>query len=115
MSRPLAYAVYVTLATGLLVVLYVFLEAPVYSVGTQGLPVYKVDAQRLYRRHCSICHGNAGRGDGAVAPFLDPRPRDFGLRQGFRLVSTEGRYPSKEDILLVVEPVLMAPSATWSY
>ncbi|MBP85135.1 MAG: hypothetical protein CMJ64_00190 [Planctomycetaceae bacterium] len=102
MTRPLAFAGWIGLATLLLVVLYVVIERPVYSVGAQGLPLYRVDAQRLYLRHCSICHGESGRGDGRVAPNLNPRPRDFGVR-GFRLVSTEGGYPSKEDILKVLQ------------
>ncbi len=31
----------------------------------------------LYRQYCSACHGTSGRGDGIVAPFLDPRPIDL--------------------------------------
>jgi len=26
---------------------------------------------------CAACHGKEGRGDGIVAPTLDPRPRNF--------------------------------------
>jgi len=32
---------------------------------------------RLYREHCSNCHGTSGRGDGAVAANMDPPPIDF--------------------------------------
>jgi mono/diheme cytochrome c family protein len=31
----------------------------------------------LYRRHCAVCHGPEGRGDGPAAGLLSPRPRDF--------------------------------------
>lgn len=30
--------------------------------------------QAIYREHCMDCHGEAGKGDGAKAPFLSPRP-----------------------------------------
>ena len=40
------------------------------------------DAQRAwaaeqYRNVCASCHGPEGRGDGAAAPALDPKPRNF--------------------------------------
>ncbi len=31
----------------------------------------------LYTKYCSICHGDAGKGDGFNAYNLDPKPRDF--------------------------------------
>ena len=31
----------------------------------------------LYLRHCAVCHGAEGRGDGFAAGLLSPRPRDF--------------------------------------
>lgn len=30
--------------------------------------------QAIYHEHCMDCHGEAGKGDGAKAPFLSPRP-----------------------------------------
>lgn len=33
--------------------------------------------ETLYARHCAGCHGAKGKGDGAAAAFLYPRPRDF--------------------------------------
>ncbi|MCS6290168.1 MAG: cytochrome c [Nitrospira sp.] len=30
--------------------------------------------QAIYRQHCMECHGTTGKGDGAKAPFLSPRP-----------------------------------------
>ncbi|MCC2640710.1 MAG: putative Cytochrome c [Nitrospira sp.] len=30
--------------------------------------------QAIYREHCMDCHGETGKGDGAKAPFLSPRP-----------------------------------------
>ena len=31
----------------------------------------------VYQRHCAVCHGVEGRGDGPAAGLLDPRPVDF--------------------------------------
>jgi len=31
----------------------------------------------LFRRHCVVCHGQDGRGDGPAANSLDPAPADF--------------------------------------
>jgi len=39
--------------------------------------VARADTPGLYRAHCSVCHGDAGRGDGPAAAMLTPRPRDF--------------------------------------
>src|SRR3981081_2192504 len=32
---------------------------------------------RVFARHCAVCHGPNGRGNGPAAPSLFPRPRDF--------------------------------------
>ena len=47
-----------------------------------------------YRRHCAVCHGETGRGDGPDASIFTPRPRD--LRSGFL-----GRYPNDELVRLL--------------
>ncbi len=43
----------------------------------------------LYRQYCSACHGTSGRGDGIVAPFLDPRPIDLTMIER----SFQGTFP----------------------
>lgn len=35
------------------------------------------EGQSLYKTNCATCHGDAGRGDGTVAPSLNPRPVDL--------------------------------------
>lgn len=35
------------------------------------------EAKQLYSTVCTSCHGAAGKGDGAAAPALNPKPRDF--------------------------------------
>ncbi len=51
----------------------------------------------LYARHCAVCHGETGRGDGPGASLNRPRPRDFATGQ-FRLVSTTSGVPSRADL-----------------
>ena len=55
----------------------------------------------LYVRNCSGCHGEQGDGNGIAAPFLFPKPRDFGTGW-FRLVSTDNNVPSADDIEAVL-------------
>jgi mono/diheme cytochrome c family protein len=33
--------------------------------------------REIYTKQCAACHGDKGRGDGPIAPHLDPSPRDF--------------------------------------
>ncbi len=33
--------------------------------------------QEAYMRHCTVCHGEQGRGDGPAARAFDPGPPDF--------------------------------------
>ena len=52
----------------------------------------------LYERHCSVCHGPEGRGDGPAAFVLDPAPRNFAEGR-FRLVSTQNGVPTQGDLI----------------
>ena len=58
--------------------------------------------QRIYIEKCAFCHGPDGRGNGASAPSMIPRPRDF--TQGmFKYKTTpEGAPPSDDDLINVV-------------
>lgn len=31
----------------------------------------------LYEKHCKMCHGDEGKGDGAATKFIKPAPPDF--------------------------------------
>ena len=56
----------------------------------------------VYQRHCAVCHGVEGRGDGPAAGLLDPRPRDFTAgRYKFRSTPT-GTLPTVEDVALTI-------------
>lgn len=35
-------------------------------------------AAETFKERCALCHGETGRGDGALAQNLDPKPRDLG-------------------------------------
>ena len=42
-----------------------------------NVPADASHAQRIYLEKCAFCHGPDGRGNGASAPSMIPRPRDF--------------------------------------
>ena len=42
-----------------------------------NVPAGATPAHRLYVENCAFCHGPDGRGNGASAPSMIPRPRDF--------------------------------------
>ena len=56
----------------------------------------------VYEKRCGFCHGEKGDGNGPVADYLHPRPRDFtkGLYK-FRTTKT-GESPTDEDIFRTV-------------
>ncbi len=58
-------------------------------------------ATDLYARHCSVCHGAEGFGDGKAAYLVHPRPRDFSYGK-FLLVSTDNRVPTDEDLFATI-------------
>ncbi len=56
----------------------------------------------LYQRHCAVCHGVSGKGDGPMAKFLYPSPTN--LTKGvFKFRSTPtGTLPTDEDLKRIV-------------
>jgi mono/diheme cytochrome c family protein len=57
--------------------------------------------KQLYANNCAACHGDKGDGNGPMARFLYPRPRNFGEGK-FRIVSTLNGKPTDEDLLTVI-------------
>lgn len=58
--------------------------------------------KQIYLKRCQACHGEKGDGQGPVAPFLDPRPRDF-TSGVYKLRTTEtGQPPTDEDLFRVL-------------
>lgn len=37
----------------------------------------KTEAEQIFTQRCSVCHGASGKGDGAGAAALNPKPRDY--------------------------------------
>lgn len=57
--------------------------------------------QILYESYCAVCHGVNGDGKGEAAYLLLPKPRSF--RAGkFRLVSSQGGQPTREDVFRTI-------------
>ncbi|MFQ5840679.1 MAG: c-type cytochrome, partial [Candidatus Methylomirabilales bacterium] len=57
--------------------------------------------KQVYEKHCAVCHGSDGRGDGEAAYLLYPKPRDF-VAARYRLVSTWERVPTDEDLFRII-------------
>ncbi len=81
-----------TLAAGLML-----LAAPV-AAQDSGPDI--VTGQQLFERHCAVCHGATGEGDGPLAPALTLQPVDLtalsvdGVFPGQRILSRiDGRDP----------------------
>ncbi len=61
--------------------------------------VADVDGKESYKKYCASCHGEEGKGYGAVAHALFPRPRDFTIGT-FKIRSTpSGSLPTHEDLI----------------
>ena len=59
--------------------------------------------EKVYHDRCAFCHADAGDGNGPVADYLLPRPRDF-TGSVFKLASsTDDTLPSDADVLRTIE------------
>ena len=69
------------------------------SASAQG----EIDGQAIYQERCAFCHGDQGDGNGPVARYLNPRPRDFtaGLFK-FRTTGS-GELPLRQDVIDIVK------------
>ena len=56
----------------------------------------------LFDRHCAVCHGAEGGGDGQAAYLLQPAPRDFTSGR-FRLISTQNGVPTQRDLIATIQ------------
>ena len=48
-------------------------------------PAAVAHGRELFETNCAMCHGAGGKGDGAAAAALTPRPRNFASPQGWTL------------------------------
>ena len=64
----------------------------------------------LYLRHCAVCHGPEGRGDGLASGLLSPRPRDF-TTGVYKFRSTpSGSLPVPADVVRTLQTGLPGTS-----
>lgn len=87
--------------------------------GAQAAPpaaaAQRARGAELFARHCAICHGESGRGDGLARELLFPAPRDFGHAR-FRLVSARNGMPTQSDLVRTLTrgmPGTGMPSFAW--
>lgn len=46
--------------------------------GAEEIPAAATqEADTVWKQRCATCHGDNGKGDGALGASLDPKPRDF--------------------------------------
>jgi len=76
---------------------YLARNAPTEAAGASAAPDLE-RGRELFARHCTVCHGETGRGDGAAAYLLYPAPRNFASGR-FRLVSTTNGIPTQGDLI----------------
>jgi mono/diheme cytochrome c family protein len=93
-------------AVGLLLLLPAPASAQWLELATPDRPV--VDevgvevGRRIYESRCWFCHGEEGDGQGPIAEYLWPRPRDF-TAGSYKLRTTEsGELPTDEDMYRTV-------------
>ncbi len=71
---------------------------PVDQMGNAGPDV----GRELFNRYCASCHGEKGDGNGPLAKFLDPRPRNFTSGR-FKCRSTPpDQLPAKMDLMRAI-------------
>jgi mono/diheme cytochrome c family protein len=65
--------------------------------GTAGAQQNVSDSRHLFTTYCASCHGATGKGDGAVAPHLNPRPANLTLIAK----RNNGVFPSEKITMIV--------------
>lgn len=60
-----------------------------FGAGASASDAAVVDAQALYQKHCSACHGETGDGHSRASIALTPPPRDFTTSDAWRMLSRE--------------------------
>ncbi len=56
----------------------------------------------IYQARCSFCHGEKGDGQGPVAPYLWPRPRDLSAASYLLRTTASGELPTDEDLFRTI-------------
>src|ERR1051326_2490268 len=67
--------------------------------GRPGAEPAAVESGRaIYQNRCSSCQGEKGGGDGPVALYLWPRPRDLSTASYMLRTTASGELPTDEDL-----------------
>lgn len=79
---------------------------------SKASPELIAQGRTLFQQNCVVCHGAEGRGDGAAAAALTPKPRNFTQTEGWK----NGRAPAQifKTITNGLPPSAMASFATLS-
>jgi cytochrome c oxidase cbb3-type subunit 2 len=76
-------------------------EPQMLAVSVMSIPQTEAQVERgkiVYERRCVGCHGVKGDGNGPVATFLDPRPRNFTLGSFKFRTTPSGSLPTDGDL-----------------
>src|SRR5215510_15345105 len=81
---------------------FVLSTSLIFGIGLGGIASAQTAGKAIYDERCVQCHGADGRGNGAAAPALTPRPRDFAAAQ-YKLRTTEtGSVPTDDDLIRTI-------------
>jgi DMSO reductase family type II enzyme heme b subunit len=87
-----------------IIIIFVFGISFCLTLGSYTADVIASEkGESLFKKHCEVCHGENGEGDGPAARFLFPKPRV--LTDGlFKVRSTpSGEPPADKDILDIIK------------
>src|SRR5712692_1477433 len=76
-------------------------EPQTLAVSVMSVPQTEAHVERgrvVYARRCAGCHGVTGDGNGPLATFLDPRPRNFTLGSFKFRTTPSGSLPTDGDL-----------------
>ena len=74
-----------------------------FFIGRPVVAQTPVDGETIYNERCAVCHGDHGDGNGPVARYLDPRPRDFTSNQFKFRTTASGELPVRDDVIKIVK------------
>ena len=70
--------------------------------------------KQVYLKRCAECHGVEGKGDGPLAAYMEPRPRDFTAGQYKLRTTRSGELPTDDDLMRAVSlGVIDTPMPGW--
>jgi cytochrome c oxidase cbb3-type subunit 2 len=90
------------LALGRYALAFVFVAASVAPAAAQQ-PAAAPAGKAVYDKWCAGCHGADGKGAGAAATYMLPRPRDFTAALYQVRTTASGQLPTDADIRYVID------------